>query len=72
MSLNWNEIRIRAAEYSREWQDAAYEKGETQSFYNEFFQIFGVKRRRVARFEEQVTRLDDSRGYIDLFWPGVT
>ncbi len=72
MSLNWNEIRIRAAEFSREWQDAAYEKGETQSFYNEFFQIFGVKRRRVARFEEQVTRLDDSRGYIDLFWPGVT
>ena len=71
MSLNWNEIRIRAAEFSGEWQDAAYEKGETQSFYNEFFQVFGVKRRKVARFEEQVTRLDNSRGYIDLFWPGV-
>ena len=71
MSLNWNEIRSRAAEFSSEWQDAAYEKGETQSFYNEFFQVFGIKRRKVARFEEQVTRLDNSRGYIDLFWPGV-
>ena len=71
MSLNWNEIRSCAAEFSSEWQDAAYEKGETQSFCNEFFQVFGVKRRKVARFEEQVTRLDNSRGYIDLFWPGV-
>ena len=71
MSLNWNEIRSRAAEFSSEWQDAAYEKGETQSFCNKFFQVFGVKRRKVARFEEQVTRLDNSRGNIDLFWPGV-
>ena len=72
MSLSWNEIRLRAAEFSSEWQDAAYEKSETQSFYNEFLQIFGgVKRCKVARFEEQVTRLDNSRGYIDLFWPGV-
>ena len=25
----------------------------------------------MARYEEHVTRLDDSSGYIDLFWPGV-
>ncbi|MDE0310553.1 MAG: N-6 DNA methylase [Acidiferrobacterales bacterium] len=71
MALSWNEIRIRAAEFSRDWCDARYEKSDTQSFYNDFFAIFGVKRRRVARFEERVTRLDNSRGYIDLFWPGV-
>ena len=57
--------------FAREWADAAYEKGETQSFYNEFFEIFGVRRRAVARYEEHVTRLDDSSGFIDLFWPGV-
>ncbi len=71
MRLSWNEIRARAAEFAREWKDSGYEKGETQSFYNEFFEIFGVKRRTVARYEEHVQRLDDSSGFIDLFWPGV-
>ena len=71
MRLSWNEMRARAAAFATEWRDAAYEKGETQSFYNEFFEIFGVRRRTVARYEEHVKRLDDSAGWIDLFWPGV-
>ena len=71
MRLSWNEIRSRAAEFSREWADAIYEKGEAQSFYNDFFEIFDVKRRSVARYEEHVQKLDNSSGFIDLFWPGV-
>jgi len=72
MSLSWNEIRIRAAQFCQEWQGAAYEKGETQSFYNDFFHVFGVKRRQLARYDELVVqRWDNSRGYIDLFWPVV-
>ena len=71
MRLSWNEIRARAAEFAGRWVDAAYEKGETQSFYNDFFRIFGVERRSVARYEEHVDRLDNRSGYIDLFWPGV-
>ena len=71
MRLSWNEIRSRAAEFAREWADAVYEKGETHSFYNDFFEIFGVRRRTVARYEEHVRRLDRAGGYIDLFWPGV-
>ena len=71
MRLSWNEIRARAAGFARKWADAGYEKGETQSFYNDFFGIFGVERRSVARYEEHVRRLDDTSGFIDLFWPGV-
>ena len=71
MRLSWNEIRTRAADFAREWADATYEKGETQSFYNEFFEIFGKRRRDVARYEERVERLDDTFGFIDLFWPSV-
>ena len=71
MYLNWNEIRVRAAQFSKDWADASYEKGETQSFYNDFFEVFGIKRRSVARYEECVSKLDNTRGYIDLFWPGV-
>jgi len=71
MRRSWNEVRFRAAVFAREWADASYEKGETQSFYNDFFKIFGIQRRSVARYEEKVQRLDNSRGFIDLFWPGV-
>jgi hypothetical protein len=72
MRLSWNEIRIRAAAFTEEWKNARYEKGECQSFYNDFFNVFGVTRRRVASFEEPVRRLDRRRhGFIDLFWKGV-
>jgi hypothetical protein len=71
MHLNWNEIRARAARFAEDWKTAEYEKGETQTFYNEFFQVFGVSRRRVASYEEPVKLLGDRRGFIDLFWKGV-
>ncbi len=71
MRLSWNEIRARAAAFAEDWKDAAYEKGETQSFYNAFFDVFGVRRRNVARYEAHVAKLDNRSGFIDLFWPGV-
>ncbi|MEN5052805.1 class I SAM-dependent DNA methyltransferase [Brevundimonas naejangsanensis] len=70
LRLTWNEIRARAAAFARDWADAHYEKGETQSFYNDFFEVFGVKRRKVASFEEPVKKLGDKQGFIDLFWKG--
>ena len=71
MRLSWNEVRARAAAFAEEWKAATYEKGETQSFYNAFFQVFGVKRRSVARYEAHVAKLNNRSGFIDLFWPGV-
>ncbi len=71
MRLSWNEVRARAAVFATEWESASYERGETQSFYNDFFQIFGVRRRQVATFEEPVKKLGDKQGFIDLLWKGV-
>ncbi len=71
MRLSWNEVRARAAGFARKWAGATYEKGETQSFYNDFFEVFGVQRRSVARYEEHIKKLDNRSGFIDLFWPGV-
>jgi hypothetical protein len=45
------------------------EKSERQTFWNEFFDIFGIRRRTVAAFEEPVRKLSSNWGYIDLFWP---
>jgi hypothetical protein len=71
MRLSWNEIRARAANFVREWEGEGYEKGQTQLFYRDFFDIFAIPVRRVASFEEPVKNLGDRRGYIDLFWKGV-
>lgn len=72
MRLGWDEIKRRAKAFSEEWQDAHYEKGETQSFYNDFFEIFGIKRRQVAVYEKMVEGIEaNRRGFIDLLWPGT-
>jgi hypothetical protein len=68
--LSTAEVKARAAKFARDWKDACYERGETQTFYNEFFEVFGMNRRRVASFEEPVRRLGDKRGFLDLFWKG--
>ncbi len=69
--LSTNEVRARAAEFAREWKDATYESGEKQSFYDAFFNVFGMKRRQVATFEEPVKKLSGQHGFIDLLWKGT-
>jgi len=55
MPLSWNEIRNRAHEFSRRWDGEESERAESQSFWGEFFEVFGVDRNRVAFFEKQVS-----------------
>ncbi len=72
MRLQWSEIRARAAAFAERHKAARYEKGETQTFYNEFFDCFGVNRRQVATYEARVRNLPgDKQGFIDLFWPAT-
>ena len=71
MSLSWNEIRDRALRFSRSWATATAEEPDKQTFWNEFFEVFGVPRRSVAVFEHAVVRQGGTYGFVDLFWPGV-
>ncbi|HEV3024030.1 MAG TPA: type IIL restriction-modification enzyme MmeI, partial [Pirellulales bacterium] len=71
MPISWNEIRHNALTFARDWAGAARENAERQTFWNEFFAVFGVKRRTVASFEEPVKNLAGNWDYIDLFWPGT-
>ena len=71
MPLSWNEIKDRARAFSREWADEASEDAEAKSFWDAFFEVFGVPRRRVASFEKRVKKIDGKDGYIDLLWKGV-
>ena len=72
MPLSLNEIRDRARAFSREWDGETSERAEAQSFWNDFFHVFGKKRRSVAVYEQKARRFaGKAQGRIDLFWPGV-
>jgi len=70
MPLSWNEIKTRAVNFSNEWKDEVSEDAEAKSFWDDFFNVFGISRRRVATFEQQVKKIDDKQGFIDLLWKG--
>jgi len=71
MPLSWNEIKDRALAFSREWAQVDSEDAEAKSFWDDFFNVFGVSRRRTASFERKVKKIDGKDGYIDLLWKGV-
>jgi len=71
MPISWNEIRHNAIRFAHDWAGARSETAEKQTFWNEFFQVFGLRRRVVATFEEPVKNLSGDYGYIDLFWRGI-
>jgi len=71
MPISWNEIRHNAIKFSRDWAGVKSESAEKQTFWNEFFEVFGIKRRVVASFEESVKKISGDYGRIDLFWPGI-
>lgn len=71
MALSWNEIKDRALKFTNEWEGESRERAEKDTFWNQFFHIFGISRRRLASFEEPVKKLNNNQGFIDLFWKGT-
>ena len=83
--LPWPKIRENALAFAHEYRDAVKENEDAQSFWNDFFNVFGKKRRGTARFEYAVRKRatslpkgaaeeaaeDLGAGRIDLFWPGM-
>jgi len=70
MALSWNEIKSRAIQFSKEWENETSENAEAKSFWDDFFNVFGIPRRRVATFETKITKGNRKDGYIDLLWKG--
>jgi len=69
-TLSWNEMRDRAYAFVREWKDETSEKSEAQSFWTEWFDIFGLKRRGTIAFEQAAKRESTGgHGWLDAFWP---
>lgn len=71
MRHSWNEIAARAEKFAIEWADASYEKGESQTFWTELLEVFGVNRKRAGGYFEYAVKLAGKKyGFIDMFLPG--
>ena len=71
MALSWNEIRQRSISFSKKWEDETRERAEKDTFWNEFFEVFGKSRKSLAVYEKQIQNLKGNTGFIDLFWKGT-
>lgn len=69
--LTISEMRGRARAFVNEWAGETREAAERQTFWNEWFEVFGIRRRRLVTFERNVKKLSGSTGQIDAFWPGM-
>jgi hypothetical protein len=68
--LSWNEVRDRAIRFAREHAGDRSESADKQTFWNDFFTVFGLRRPSLAAFEANVRNLSGNTGAIDLLWRG--
>lgn len=71
--LSIQEIKTRALQLALEYEHEKRERAEAQSFWNDFFQVFGVKRKRVVLFEAAIPKTTEGTGkrFADFLWPGT-
>lgn len=71
-NLSLSEIRQNAQSFSIRWKDEKSERSESQTFWNEFFEIFGIYRRSKVLFDNPIKKLgSNASNFIDAFWPGL-
>ncbi len=68
--LQQESYRRRAEAFVMDYLHVRDEKGEAHSFWDRFFEIFGLQRIRYANHEARVKRDGNRQGFIDLLWKG--
>ncbi len=69
--LSKDAIRNNCRKFATDWAGTVSEKGDSQTFWTRWFEIFGLRREHVAVFEETAIRTSTGRrGWVDVFVPG--
>jgi hypothetical protein len=55
MPLSWNEIRNRSYAFVKEWQGETSEHAEAKSFWDDFFNVFGISLNEVRQFTKSAS-----------------
>lgn len=71
MTFTPAELKRRALDFSREHANDNDEKSQAQTFWRDFFAIFGLSPQRIGTFEARAKTLRGTVGFIDFFWPGT-
>lgn len=71
LTATLQDMRANATAFASDWAGERRERAEKDTFWNEFFQIFGIGRRRVGAVFEYVARRysTGNTGFVDLLWP---
>ncbi len=77
--IDWTQIVYKATLFAENYQTETSETAEAQTFWNDFFEIFGRTRRGLAVYEyhartgrdDKQNQLTRTLGRIDMLWPGV-
>jgi deoxyribodipyrimidine photolyase len=64
MPLSQKEIRDRAVEFAFHWGSAVREKSEAQTFWNEFFNVFGIYRKYTEPLIRTAARSTKTRNKV--------
>lgn len=71
-AIGVNEMRARASAFAQKHVNSTDEKREAQTWWNDFFDVFGASRYGRAIFEATAKRFSTGNdGSIDCFMPGV-
>jgi type II restriction/modification system DNA methylase subunit YeeA len=71
MEIITQTMRESAEKFILNWRGISSERAESQTFINEFFEIFGLYRKDYAQFEKPIRKKNEQgTGFADLFWSG--
>jgi len=71
MEIITQTMRQSAEKFILNWRGISSERAESQTFINEFFEIFGLYRKDYAQFEKPIRKKNEhGTGFADLFWSG--
>lgn len=64
-------LLTRARAFADFWKTRTDERREKDTFWNEFFAIFGIDRKRIANFEYAVKDSKRNTQFADIFWEQI-
>jgi hypothetical protein len=67
MVSNWTQIKLRALNFSQKWANASAEEADLKAFLFDFFNVFGISKRKFSTFKLGRTE----KNSFDLFWKGT-
>ena len=65
------QLQTAAQNFADHYKNQTDERREKDTFWNEFFAIFGIDRKNVAHFEYAVKDPSNNTQFVDVFWEGI-